>query len=362
MTFVACFLLLLTFSIAGQATPTSSPATGPAARSAGVRGPSEPRTSRSSSHHRWLPRLQGTGLQPEAPPVFAPGERPSPDVLGGLDLSTAAPSQVAEDGPSAPHTQPASSSIEYYKVDRRPYGSLKNNRALKAKADREKQARQMRRIKGGVLKDKKKPDGSTYAAPTFEEFKAGRRARSKQRRSSLTEEARAKMNQIKNERSRKAKAKRRAQQKAQKEGRTWQGSPVRPLGRPRQNWEEDQVGVGAEEVPQHVPADTRMEEAAPHRAVGVPSASRGRRRSVRSRAKKAAVAVGSSSQPAFAFPPDAPPQTFLPGPFSSVDTRLSLSAPGSSKSPQRQMTHAPPAAPTSDNDGLRLTLAPPRHD
>ena len=300
----------------------------------------------------------------------------SPNVLGGPDLSTAGPSQVPADGPSTSRSQPASSSMEYYKIDKRPYGSLRKNPALKAEADREKQKRYMQRIKDGVLKDKLKPDGSPYAAPSFEEYQARRRARYKQRMSSLTEEARVKMNQEKNERSREAKARRKAQQKAQEEGRTWQGSPVQPLGRPEQNWGQEHVGPGSEEVPQHVLADARMEEATPHRAP--PS----RPCPARLRSRKEAAAAGSSSLTPFAFFPEAPPQRFAPGTsLSQQDPGLSLSAPSSSSIRQRQTAPAQPAArtrgedwlrlalappgqedPSDENDRLRLTLAPPRHD
>ena len=185
MAVIVCISFLLFFSIAGQATPTtssSSLANGWRHRQAGqkacdkvwlfAKGSETPpfirlsnkratgerdeilvkRTSRSPSHHRWSPQLPGTGLQQVPPNHVFPGDS-APHVLGGPDLSTAAPLHIPADAPMAPNAEPGSSSKRPYKANRRPRGSLTNNLELKLQAKRESKARtRARNLANGRIK------------------------------------------------------------------------------------------------------------------------------------------------------------------------------------------------------------------
>ena len=337
------------------------------------------RTSRSPSHHRLSPPLQSNGLQQAltAHPIpLAPFE---PHVQGGPDLRTVTPPHVpandhSTDGYNAAHHEPGSSSVVHYKVGRRPRGSLQNDRSLKAKARRENHARTLQRIKDGVLVGRKKPDGSRYAVTNMDEYHARKRESTRRSRSKQTKEAKARIAQQTNENAKRLRAKRKAQREAEQEGRSWQGSPVRKPGRPRKYWDDEQEQAQVEAVRQHEPTHLAVEEA-PQRAMDV------------THAPPAALSPrppesSSVSWPVLESLPRASFQRSAPGSVSSMlHLGLSLSAPGSSTSGQRQMTDALPAARTreeevlphtfappgqhdssSEHDRLRLTLAPPKND
>ena len=366
MAVVACLLLLLLCSIAGQATPTKFFATGVQAVQVGEKGtgttwlhddrsktPSamrgieelgevlSKRTSGTPWHRPWLAPLQDTGVQ-QVPPSHM-GAPPAQYVQGGnwRGLSTVTPLQNPAVGPSAPHTEAGSSSKQPNKASKRHWGSLSKHPALQARAKRDIQARMMQRIRDGERINSRKRDGSEYDLKTFEEYQASQKAGWARRWRDLNDEDRAKINQRKNENARRLRAKRKAQREAEREGRIWQGSPIR-RGRPRQyrDEEEEQAQAEADKVHSHESVN------------------------------------GASHQP------------FAPGTSSSsLDLDLSLSAPGSSTPGQRQTTRAPQRAappfaastrdekrlrrtlappgqhdPPGKNDKLRLTIAPPRHD
>ena len=384
MVVVACVLLLFSCSIASQARLTSSLAAGwqdgqvvrktnkvwlyndrnktpPWLRSSGRRGTAQPepeemlvkRTSGSSSHRRLLLHLQSTSLRPEPPNHIHPGALPAPVSLGGgwPGLSTAAPSHGPAEGPSVPHTEPGSSSKQPNKAKRRPYGSLASNPALKKQANRERQASAMQRIKNGERVNKTKPDGTKYKVSTFDEYQFYNRDHSRRFRSNLPEEKRVGLNQQRSERKRRA----REAKKAQLEGE-----------RPQQEQEKAGaealtpsaiLGASTQRTPPDVPGPATLPLRTP------------------------ASSAGSSFRPVFSFPPAVPHHRFAPEPSSpSLKLGLSLSAPGSSSSGQRQTTDAPqqaappPArtleeqrlqftlAPPGQHDRLRLTLAQPRHN
>ena len=368
MAIVACFLLLLSCSIAGQATPTSSLATQPAAHSPGIRDPHEldemlvKRTSGSPSHRRSSPHLQGNGLQPVSPSPTPPTAPPAQHILVAADhlrrpdLSSATPLQVPADARPAPHAEPERSSRRSFNVNKRPRGSLTDKPALQAEAKREYRVKMMESIKNGERINKTKPGGGKYTITTLDEYQASRTATNKRTWSNLTPEGKAKNYERRNKRKREVRAKRRAQRKAQREGRSWEGSPVRKQGRPRRNWEQEQAG--SQEGRQHVPSDTTMEKAT-QRVVDVPNASpitvwpRPPEPSSGSRPVPGSISRASHHPIVRASSP--PP----------VDDFLSLSTPGSSKAwqkrPPRQV--APPAAGAREEKRLRLTLAPPgEHD
>ena len=416
MAAVTCLLLLLSYSVARQITPSAlSLVTGwqdgqigatdtgkrwlyddfkktpPLVRSPGIRGNDEldevlvrRTSSRSPSHRRWSAHLQSTGLQ-QAPPSQM-GALPAPHFQGGDHsrlpaLGMVTPSPFPADGPVAPHIEPRSSSKRPHKPDRRPYGSLTNNPALKAQADRKRHALAVQRIKDGEQTSRMKPDGTELPATTLEDYQARTRANSKRWFSSLTKERKAKLNQRRNERRKRATARRRAQ----REGGSWQGPPVRKPGRPRRNWEQEQAR--AEEGRQHAPTDARMERATQRAPPGAQGSGTLRRWTTE---------PSSGSWSVTASPiPEATHHRFAPGPSSSkLDLRLLLSVPGSSTSEQRhapqqaappaaetrveerlRLDRAPPVAtareeerlrltlaPPGEHDGLRLTLAPPKYD
>lgn len=395
MAVVACVLLLLSCSIAGRATPTPSLATGwqegdigekaaaemtwlyedrnktpPVARASGIGGTDGldevliKRTSGSPWHRPGLAHKQGTGLQP-VPPTIPPGAPPAPHVLRADNtrwpaLSSATPSQISAVGPSAPHTEPESSTKQPDKAFKRhPYGSLRNNPALRAQAKREYRARLIEKIKKGERINRTKPGGGKYTVTTFDDYQASRTAQSKRAWSNLTEEGKAKTYERRNKDGRRVRAKRRAQRKAQLEGRSWEGSPVRKPGRPRRNWEQEQAAA-EEDVHQHEPANARMEEAT-QRVVDVPNASPTtvwpRPPEPSSGSWPVLESLPRASHHQFARVSSSPP----------LDLHLSLSAPGSSTSGQRPTQaprqSAPPPAKTLQEQRLRLTLAPPgEHD
>ena len=374
MVVVACLLLLLSCSTAGQAYPLSSHAAGwqdvqagekavdkvwpPLTRSARIRGTAEPdevlvkRTSRSPSHHRSLPPLHGTERQPVPPSHVPPTVPPAPIVRGGPpSLNTAPPSSAPAIGPSAPHEESGSSSKRPTKANRRPRGSLTNNRALKALADREKQNRMMDKIKSGELIDKTRSNGKKYARTSIEEHRAYKREHARRSRSKLTPEQRATVNQQQTERRRQ----RKALQKAQLEGLTSQGPPSG--SRRNREKEQEQPQVGPQEGRQHEPFDQRMEEAT-LREVEAPPAT----------TTPMSPRPPESSSGFWAEPThphlEAVHHRFEPGPSSpSLNLDLSLSAPGSSTSGQRQASSSsrqdvPPPARTLEEQRIRLTIAP----
>ena len=289
MALVVWLLLWLSSSTAGQATLTPSLATGWPDKRVGervtgrtsihsdgskapsaMRGSAEPdemlvkRTSRSSLRRPWLTYQQPIPhnhiLPSVPPPLQLQGAAGHSHQTG---LSTMTPSSVPAvapslQGPSAPHHEPGSSSLAHYKVVRRPYRSLKNNPTLKAEAKRDYYARRMQRLKDGVLINKEKPDGSAYAIATIEEHRAYMRTSARRRESTLTEEAKVKRRQMKKESARRVREKRKAQWEAEKEGRSWQGSPVRKPGRPRYKWDQEQVG--AQQARRNAPANARIEK------------------------------------------------------------------------------------------------------
>ena len=317
--------------------------------------------SRPSSQRHSSPHVQGTALQQVTlnhTPQIAP---PAPHIQGGPDGSKSTPSHVpaevpSADGPSAPPTERGSLNMMYYKVDKRPRGSLKHNPDLKALAAREDYARTMKRIKDGVLINKKKSDGSEYAVTNMEKFLARKRDSTRRSRRNRTEEAKAKVHQQITESARRIRAKRKAQREAEREGRTWQGSPVRKPGRPRKNW--DQEREGTEEARQHAPYHLVVEKDT-QRAVDVPHAPP---TTLSPRPPKSS----SGSWTVLESLHGASHPRFAPGTSSSsLDLDLSLSAPGSSTPGERQATRAPQAAPlaaTREEERLRLTLTPPEHD
>ena len=320
-------------------------------------------SSRSPSHRRSPLRLENTGLQPVPPDQVSPTALPAPQVLGTADhshrpeLGSATPSQVPVVGPSSPSTEPGSSSMMNYKLDRRRRGSLKNNPALKAQADREKKNRMMERIKSGVLVNRTKRDGSEYTIKTNEDLRAYSRSYARRSKSKLTAEDKEKISKERREKRIQDKERR----KAELEGRPWQGPPLRRRGRPRRIWEQEQAG--AQEVSQHTSAGARMEEPTTQRAVDDPHA---HPFTVQPRRPESSSSSWPSPSPSTESPHSAHHQ-FAPGPSSSqLDLNLALSAPSSFISGQRQARppeEAPPAAGEREEERLRLTLAPPgEHD
>ena len=396
MAVVAWLLFLLSCSIAGHATPTSSfsslaagwqeervgeKSSGKAwiyhgcsktpslVRSAGIRCNDEldevlvKRTSsRLPLHRPWLTQRPTAVLQ-TGPPTHLPLGAPSaPHVFEGPDLSMSTPLHVPPyipptKGSSAPHLEPGSLSKRPFDINRRPRGSLKNDSVLKARAARESRARTMQKIKDGVLVNRLKPNGSPYTITTKDELQAYHRAHATKSRNKRTEEAKVKMYQRKAEGRRLANAKREAQREAQREGRIWQGSPVRKRGRPRRNWEQEQME--AEEARQHALADARREEAM-QRAVDVPSAPSGTQGEGTSRLRTPETSSSLWPVPPSSLPKAAHYQLAAGRTSPSPDLELSLTAPSSTFAqwrPPRQAT--PPPARTREEEWLRLTLAPP---
>ena len=382
MTVVACLLLLLSSSIAGQAATTASLATGWHDEQMDRRSISQTwlynernksasamrttaeleetlveRTSSSSSQRRRLPRLQDTSPQQVPPHHLIPGEEAS-SILGGPDLNIAAPLHVPAEAPVAPHTDLGSSSKRPYKANRRPRGSLKNNSALKTKAEQEKKARMMQRIRSGERVNRTKPDGSNYSITTIEQYRAKRNAYQSSRRlkMKLAKEEKANEDHEKRERSRRDEATQKEQQQAQLQGRPLQGPPAQ-RGRSWRYEEQEQEREQArlEEVRQHEPSHLDGEPQysaedgryAPHGA---------------DESNMLTLTTPEMSSSSWTVPdeslPKATHQFFPPRPsLRTPDLGLSLSVPGSSTS--GQMTHVPPAASTREEKRLRLTLSPP---
>ena len=401
MASVACLLLLLSCRIAGQAIPPSFLATGWQDKQGGQIGveatskgcldnvcnkppsamhvagkPDEmlvKRTSHSSSHRPRSPCQQRTGGRPVLPNHISPVAPSARHIQGGDHsgwpaLSTSTSSHTPAVGPSAPSTEPGSASKQQDKPKRRPHRSLKNNPALRAEAERDRRALAMKRIKSGERINKTKPGGGKYTITTFDDFQASQTARNKRTWSNLTPEAKAKNYERRNKRKREVRAKIKAQQIAQREGRSWEGSPLRKPGRPRRNWDQEQAGT--KQGRPHVPSDTRMEEAT-QRVVGGPDA---RPATVWSRPLESS----SGSWPVLESLSGASHHPFARGSSSpTLDFGLSLSAPGASKSwqkrpspqlaptaegPREEKRLRPTLAPPGQHDRLRLTLAQPRHN
>ena len=374
MAVVACLLLLLSCSIAGQAMPTSSSPLANKTPSA-MHGTAEldsvlvKRTSsRSPSHRHGSRHVRGTRLQPASSSPPTPHVLVAADHRHQTDLSMATPSQVPAVGPSAPHHKQGNLNMMSYKVGRRPRGSLTNNPTLKAQAAQENRLRMMAKIKSGVLVNKTKPDGSKYAIATFEEYKRYNRDSTRESRSRLTIEQKARLNQKQNERKRRDYAKRKAQRDAQLKEGGRQGSPLRQQGRSQQ----EQERAGPVEARQHASVLSSMEgegsaEHAPPDFHGSDTL----------RLRKPESTSASSSLLPFLL--GAQHRPVSPGPSLSLDLRLSLPTSGSSTSGQGETRPSRPAAPPTagtvdqerlrlslappgQHDRLRLTLAPPRHD
>ena len=378
MIIVACLLLLLSFSTAGQATPTSSLISPPIASTSGTHDTAEQdnlhvkRTSGSSSHRPWLSHVQVSAVQPVSPTHISSGGPAAPSVVGDHHnrwpgLSTAPPSRVPADGPSADPIVAESSGKRPYTANKRPRGSHTNDPVAKALALREAQARA--RKKRGKRTALMSLGRLKYATASLEDIRALRNGRNKRWLSTLTPEEKRELNKKQNESTKRWQER----QKAKLRGNSSPGPPLRKQGRKGLDWEQEQARV--EEARQYEPADMRMEEATQH--VGgvphVPARSQGPRTL---RASTLESWTGSSSH---ATLPDVAHQFFPPGPSSSpLDHRLLLSAPRLINSQQTEATPRqaalPPAttweeerlqftlAPPGEQDRLRLTLAPPRHD
>ena len=366
MAVILGLLLLLSCSIAEQASPSSSLATGwqdehfggkpngkgwlyndsnessPLARSAGLRGTAElpemlvKRTSGSPSNRRLPSHLQNTGLQQVTPSHIQSGTPPAPDARAD---STATSSHVPADAPVASHTESGSSSKQPNKINRRPPGSLKDNMGLKA---------HVQRIKDGEQIDKTKPGGAKNALSMREKSLARNRANSQRFWRSRTKDERKVLNRQRTERYRRAKEKKKAEQ----EGRSWQEPPRRKAGRPRRNL------AGTE-------ADTRVEEVTQH-AVDVFRGPLGTQEPATSRLRTPESSSSSSTAPDTSFP-KATYTFFPPRPASpQQDLRSLPSTPESSTSTQRQIgasqQAALPSASTMEAERLRLALAPPQAD
>ena len=367
MVVVACLLLLLSNSIAGQALPTSSRTAPLAARSLDVLGTAEPgnllaRRTRSIpfSHRPWSPHLQDTA-RPPVPPSYTPLGPPSmPHVLGGEQsgwpgLSTAEPSRVPENGPFVDPTVGESSGKQLHKTNRRPSGMLANTPVAKAQALREAQAKT--RKKRGKRTALMRLGRLKYATASVEEIRALRNNRNKLSLSKLTPEEKLEFHKKRNERSRRSREKK----KAILRGNSSPGPALRKQGREGLDWEQEQAR--GKEAHQYALADTRMDEARQH-AVKI---SHGPPRTHGTSTVPMSTLASSTGSSSHAPLPDVAHQPFPPGSSSSsLDLRLSLSAPGSSKFQQEEATPhqtAPPAARTSEDEMLRLTLAPPgEHD
>ena len=149
MAIVACLLLLLSCSIAGHASPTSSLATGwhdeqvdrkatdrvwlydnTSKTSSAIRSTAEQdevlvkrASSSSPSHRHWSPHLDIAGLRQATTSTLR-----KPPVIGSdhsrwPGLGTVAPSQALQDRPSADHTVGESTGKRPYKANRRSPGS-----------------------------------------------------------------------------------------------------------------------------------------------------------------------------------------------------------------------------------------------
>ena len=423
MTIVACLLLLISFSIAGRATLTTSSSTSSLATgwqdehvgdeatgriwlykdrkktSSALHGTAElgeklvKRTSDSSSHRRSSGHPQRTGLQQKRPTRISPGAPPAPHSLAG-DTATwsslnrpAAPEMPSEER-STTHT---ALNKPYDRLIRRPYGSIKGDPAAQAKAQRQSYARSMKRLKAGDRIHKPRVGRSRYAVRTVEELRIRSRESSRRSRSKRTEGYTVEYKQDQKERQRRIREKRKAQLEAQQEGRIWQGSPVRKPGRPRKHWDQEPEQAGGQDARQHEHSHLGMEEATQHTGDDrhAPPAAHG---SNTLNLGTLETSPGSSSMPESSFP-QASHHLFAPGPSSpSFELGLSLTAPGlytSEHGQTRASRQALPGpagtreeerlrptlasldehdrlrltlAPPGEHDRLRLTLAPPRHD
>ena len=315
------------------------------------------RTSSSSSHRGRPPHPQGIGRKPGWSHHIAPGA-PWPHVPGDPDHSMARPSHVPADAPVVPHTDLASSS-------KRPNGSIENNRALTTQAEGESRDRTMARVLAGEDVPKPGPGRPRSVFRTPEETRAVRREEKKRWFDSLTPDRKAKVRARNAAQAAKSRARRKA----------WlRGSPGPPYQKPSREakkWEE-----WAEQTRQHALVDARIEGARQRALPAVQGPATMRPTTPES-------SSGSWSVPASPLP-EATNHRFAPGPSSSTLDFLSLSAPGSSTSGQKQILRAPrqaaslaaprtreeerlrltlaPPGQHDEEDRLRLTLAPPRHD
>ena len=383
MAIVACIWLLLSYSLAGQAKSASSLGSSPVAHSSGMHGIAKPedllvkRTSGSHLHRPRLPSVQGTGLQP-LPPTYIPlGAPRASHALGGDHSGPSAPgmvipSQVSGEGPSTDPSVAKSVGKRPYKANKRPPGLLTDETIAKAMAIRETKAGSSAKNKRGKRTDLTILGRLKYATASKEEIRALRNGSKKRWLSKLTPEERLEARRRQNESNKRWKEK----QKARLKKNNMPGLPLQKAGKDALEFEQEQAG--ADEPHRHVSADTRMEEATESAVDGQHAPAGTHEPPATLKLRTSAMSVGTSSL--HAPLPGAPHQFFPPGPslsFSLPNLRLSLSAPGSSKSGQKHSLRqaAPPAAgvreeerlqltlaPPSDHDGLRLALAPPRHD
>ena len=371
MAAVVCLLLLLSCSIAGQATHRSSLATGwqndqvsekaestawkcndcSKAPSAihGTTAPDEKLAKRTNSsppsHHHFV------RLQP-VPTTHTPtGAPPARHVLAAdhfrlPGMSTATPSQGPAVGPSADHTVATSSG-------KRPY-----NEVAKTLAVRDKNAR--RRLKNENLKPTAKMNLGRlkYATATDEEIRAINNGRHRRWMSTLTPEQKADLRRRRAESSKRSKER----QKARRRGNNSPAPPLQRKSRNTQHPEQDQERAKEQEVRQHAPADARSEEAAQRSAHNshAPSDFHDPPTTLR----LGTPGVVSGSWPLLESLPRDPLQGFASGRSSPpVHSRVSLSAQGSFTSGQKQTRAprqaAPPNARTMEEERLRLILAPP---
>ena len=361
MASVACLFLLLSRSIAGQATPTSALATLPVARHSDLHGADEldevlvERTSsRSPSHRHSSPHLQGTGLQQVLPTRNSPGAPLAPPVLQSHDLSmTMSPHNPAE-APAVPRIDLGSSSKRPYKADRRPPGSVKNNPDLKLKANRESRARTKARVLAGNHDPRAAMGRPRGDVRTMEEVRAARRESDKRRIERMTLEEKAEYRIRQSQQVRRSQERRKARLSGLPE------PPLQKQGRYARNGE----------LRQPVPADTRMEEASQHAFDGLDA--------LRNTLSPWPSGTSAGPWPVLESLPRAAHHQLASGPsLPPLDLGLSPSAPVSSTSRQgNPPQHAEPSsagageeerlrltlAPPDEHDRLRLTLAPPRHD
>ena len=379
MAVVVWLLLLLSCSIAGQATPTLALATPLVAHSTGIDGNAEPgyllvkRTSSSPSPLRWSVHRQRTARQPVQPNHTPHIAAPLPHVLGGSILRAATPSHVPAAGPSADATVPQVLTKLPYPANRRPRGLLARNPIEKALSIREANAKRRARYKLSKPTARMRLGSLKYATATDEEIRAINNAREKQWKSTLTPEQKADIRRRRNESTKRW----RERVKARLRGNNSPEPPLRRQGAKILGGEQEQAG--AHELRQHTPADARMEEAV-HRAVDGPHALPGTHGPPATLRLKTPESSSSSWSVPSSPHPEASHHRLAPGPsFSPLDLRNSLPAQGSSTSAQSQTRALRPAAPLpaipieedslrltlappGEHDRLRLTLAPPRHD
>ena len=336
-----CLLLLLSCSIAGQATPSrSSFATGwqddhLGEKAAGkawlyidesrttpaMRGTDEleevvvKRTSSNSSSHRpRSPPLQRTGLQAVPPDHNTSGAPSATHAYGSgshsrlSDLSTAIPSHVPQERPSAPHPEAGSSSKRPHKAKRQPRGTLRYDPATQALVLQESTAGTSTRNMPGEQTQRPTSRRRKRVFRTPEEILARRRESTRQWRKNVPPGRKDEIRASQSEQVRRS----RQRQDARLRGNNSPGPPLRKVGRKPRNLNKEEAG--ADDNRQHAPADTRMVEAT-QRADDVPHTPRAPRHAATPPAKT----------------------------IEEENLRLTLAPPG-------------------DEDRLDLTLGPPRHD